>query len=136
MQVSVWLNYFNKQRYGLNNLNRDKSLDNTTFAILHTSEFPLLGTQPKFSDLVECVPEVAATLVVEVDVVVQRNGAVCNWVSRLFVRIPLVVAWRKVWSLMRPLFMLRPLGHHLALLKLVKWLTLFKLRLIAAYHFS
>ena len=77
VQVIVWLHNFNKQRFGPNNFNTDKSLDIFVLAILHTTEPPVFG-QPTIHDLGECVPMVAAAPVAELDVVVQRIGDVCD----------------------------------------------------------
>ena len=88
MQVIVWLDNFNKECYGPNNLNVNKSLDSIAFALLHTMELPSFWGQPRFRDLVERVPEVAAALVMELNVVVQRTGAVCDGVHGPFVRVP------------------------------------------------
>ena len=101
VQVIVWLDNFNKQRYGPNNLNPDKSLDSTALAILHTTELPHFRGQPIFSDLVERVPDVAADLAAEL-CAINCRGLSCGF------HLILSEGTCRVYLMWRP-FMLSPL---------------------------
>ena len=73
VQVIVWLDNLNKQRFGPNNFKPDKSLDTSldVLAILHTTtRLPLFGGQPTILNLADNVDGVAAGLVAQLDAMV------------------------------------------------------------------
>ena len=124
MQVVVWLDNFNEQRFGPNNFQPDKSLDTTAFAILHTTELPLFGGQPTLLNLADNIDGVVAGLVAQLDTMVRCAEQVCDQVQRTFVRVPLDIARKDVCNLLWRPFMISPLrvGQHRELLKLIKML--------------
>ena len=71
VQVILWLDNFNKQRFGPNNFKLDKSLDTTALAILHNTELPLFGGQPTLLNLANNVDGVAAGLLAQLEAMVR-----------------------------------------------------------------